>query len=142
MTGPEPVRAAGCVLWRPPVDGGPGIELALVHRPKWDDWSLPKGKFEPGETALRCAVREVREETGMECVPGTPLPTVRYDVGGRPKDVRYFAARATTGVFRPHREVDAVLWLPPPAARARLTHVHDRPLVDALLGALASGRTA
>jgi 8-oxo-dGTP diphosphatase len=138
----EPIRAAGCVLWRPDPGGGPGIGLALVHRPKWDDWSHPKGKFEPGETALQCAVREVREETGMACVPGRPLPAVRYAVGGRPKDVRYFAARATTGVFRPHREVDALLWLPPDAARARLTQVHDRPLVDALLCTLFPGRTA
>ncbi len=138
MTAPEPVRAAGCLLWRWAADG-PGIELALVHRPKWDDWSHPKGKLERDETPLQCAVREVREETGMECVPGAPLPAVRYDVGGRRKDVRYFAARATTGVFRPHREVDALLWLPPPAARARLTHVHDRPLLDALLRMLRIG---
>lgn len=140
MTAPEPVRAAGCLLWRPSVVG-PGIELALVHRPKWDDWSHPKGKLEGDETPLRCAVREVREETGMECVPGAPLPAVRYRVGGRPKDVRYFAARATTGAFHPHREVDALLWLPPSAARARLTHVHDRPLVDALLRALRTQPT-
>jgi 8-oxo-dGTP diphosphatase len=134
-----PVLAAGAVLWRrrPPQDPHDGgIEIALVHRPKYDDWSHPKGKLEPGEDFLTAALREVREETGMECVPGEPLPTACYLVNGRPKEVRYWAAEAVTGMFVPDREVDRLLWLPPAAARYRLTHDRDRRLVDALLGVL------
>ncbi|GAA0333166.1 NUDIX hydrolase [Streptomyces blastmyceticus] len=131
----EVIRAAGCVLWRhSPLDGG--LEIALVHRPRYDDWSHPKGKLKRGEDALSGAVREVLEETGMACEVGTPLPTAHYAVAGRPKEVRYWAARATSGTFAPNREVDALLWLPPVAARARLTQERDRPLVDALLSAL------
>ncbi|MFR9675955.1 NUDIX hydrolase [Streptomyces sp. TR02-1] len=133
------VRAAGCVLWRPLPAGG--VEIALVHRPKYDDWSHPKGKLEAGETALECAVREVREETGMHCLPGPSLPTSWYRVAEHPKEVRYWAARATDGTFTPNREVDRLLWLPPPAAKQRLTREDDRPLVDALLTAIAPGRT-
>ncbi|HZG02737.1 MAG TPA: NUDIX hydrolase [Streptomyces sp.] len=142
MTDPGVVRAAGCVLWRRarPGEGGEreqgGIEIALVHRPKWDDWSHPKGKLKPGETALRAAVREVREETGMACKPGAVLPTVRYTVGGRPKEVRYWAAEAVGGAFVPDDEVDRLLWLPPREARRLLTREQDRALVDALLAAL------
>ncbi|MEU2869498.1 NUDIX hydrolase [Streptomyces olivoreticuli] len=129
------IRAAGCVLWRhSPLDGG--LEIALVHRPRYDDWSHPKGKLKRGEDALTGAVREVLEETGMACEVGAPLPTVHYAVAGRPKEVRYWAARATSGAFAPNREVDALLWLPPAAARARLTQERDRMLVDALLSAL------
>ncbi|MFI6347668.1 NUDIX hydrolase [Streptomyces sp. NPDC050560] len=131
------VLAAGCLLWRPAPGGG--IELALVHRPKWDDWSHPKGKLKRGESARRAAVREVREETGMECRLGAELPTACYLVDGRPKQVRYWAARATGGVFTPNREVDRVVWLPPVEARGRLTVGQDRELVASLLGTLAGG---
>ncbi|MFE0799858.1 NUDIX hydrolase [Streptomyces sp. NPDC058812] len=126
------VRAAGCVLWRrSPVDGE--LELCLVHRPKYDDWSHPKGKLEPGEDPLAGALREVAEETGYAAAPGAELPTVRYLANGRPKEVRYWTAAATTGVFAPSDEVDRILWLEPAAARARLTQPRDRTLVDALL---------
>ncbi|MEV0261467.1 NUDIX hydrolase [Streptomyces sp. NPDC050617] len=129
------IRAAGCVLWRRgPVDGR--LEIALVHRPKYDDWSHPKGKLKRGEDALTGAKREVLEETGMHCAPGPVLPTAHYMAGARPKEVRYWAAEATEGSFEPNREVDRLLWLPPAAARARLTQDRDRPLVDALLAAL------
>ncbi|MCT2592813.1 NUDIX hydrolase [Streptomyces sp. N2-109] len=133
---PRTVRAAGCVLWRrSPHDGG--IEIGLVHRPRYGDWSLPKGKLKRGEDALRGAVREVREETGMECAPGSPLPTSRYTIDdGRPKEVRYWAAEATGGAFLPNKEVDRLAWLPPAAARDRLSHERDRPLIDALMSAL------
>ncbi|MFG2559167.1 NUDIX hydrolase [Streptomyces sp. NPDC048496] len=129
------VQAAGCVLWRrsPFTDG---IELALIHRPKWSDWSHPKGKLKPGEAFRDAAIREVREETGMTCDLGAALPTARYLVEGRPKEVRYWAAQATGGAFAPSREVDRMLWLPPPAARGRLTHERDRELVTVLLDAL------
>ncbi|MFF9105953.1 NUDIX hydrolase [Streptomyces rubrogriseus] len=142
------VRAAGCVLWRPapstaPAPPGstasPGLELCLVHRPKYDDWSHPKGKLEPGEDPLAGALREVAEETGYAAEPGAELPTVRYLANGRPKEVRYWAAAATTGAFAPSDEVDRILWLTPQAARTRLTQPRDRALVDALLATRLSG---
>ncbi|MFI1796932.1 NUDIX hydrolase [Streptomyces sp. NPDC020379] len=129
------IRAAGCVLWR----HGAGLEIALVHRPRYDDWSHPKGKLKRGEDAAGCAVREVLEETGMVCVLGAPLPTVCYEVDGREKEVRYWGARAVSGVFVPNREVDELLWLSPGVARGRLTEARDRELVDALLGVLRVG---
>ncbi|MEU5532613.1 NUDIX hydrolase [Streptomyces sp. NPDC020362] len=125
------VQAAGCVLWRrSPVDGG--LEICLVHRPKYDDWSHPKGKLKRGEDALAGALREVAEETGYAADPGPELPTVRYLANGRPKRVRYWAAEATGGHFTPNAEVDRILWLSPGAARSRLTQPRDRDLVDSL----------
>ncbi|MCG0288893.1 NUDIX hydrolase [Streptomyces sp. PSAA01] len=130
------VLAAGCVLWRRSPHGG-GLEIALVHRPRYDDWSHPKGKLKPGEDALHGAVREVVEETGMGCAPGAVLPTLHYMAKGRPKEVRYWAAEAVDDeTFVPNREVDRLLWLPPDAARHRLSYDHDRMLIDALLHAL------
>ncbi|WP_073948554.1 NUDIX hydrolase [Streptomyces kebangsaanensis] len=121
--------AAGCVLWRrSPQDGT--LEICLVHRPKYDDWSHPKGKLAPGEDPLAGALREVAEETGHDAVPGAELRTVTYMADGRPKQVRYWAAEATAGRFTPNKEVDRVLWLPPAAARARLTRTVDRELID------------
>nr|WP_107498947.1 NUDIX hydrolase [Actinacidiphila yeochonensis] len=133
------------MLWRyrrtgeggPSVDSIDGIEVALVHRPRYDDWSLPKGKLKAGEDFPAAAIRETREETGVECVLGDPLPSVYYRAGGRPKEVRYWAAEAGSGVFAANREVDRVEWLPPADAARRLTHDHDRPLISALLEALA-----
>ena len=134
------IRAAGCVLWRRSPRGG-GPEIALVHRPRYDDWSHPKGKLKRGEEPLRGAVREVLEETGVACVPGAALPTVRYLAKGRPKEVRYWVAEAagTDGGFVPNDEVDRLVWLPPDEARAWLTHDHDRALVDAFLDTLSPG---
>ncbi|MFD7922401.1 NUDIX hydrolase [Streptomyces sp. NPDC059740] len=128
------VRAAGCVLWYR--SAREGLRVALVHRPKWDDWSHPKGKLKRGESALAAAVREVAEETGMHCRPGVRLPTVRYLVGDRPKEVRYWEAEAVGGRFAPNTEVDALLWLSPAQARAKATQERDRYLVDALLEVL------
>jgi 8-oxo-dGTP diphosphatase len=131
----ETVRAAGCVLWRrSPVDGA--VELCLVHRPRYDDWSWPKGKLKPGEDPLAGALREVAEETGYTAVPGAELSSVHYWARGRPKQVRYWAAEAAGGRFTPTAEVDRLTWLPPEAARARLTQVRDRALVDELLDVL------
>ncbi|AZQ35739.1 NUDIX hydrolase [Streptomyces cyaneochromogenes] len=129
------VHAAGCVLWRrSPVDGE--VEICLVHRPKYDDWSHPKGKLKRGEDPLEGALREVAEETGHQAEPGAELPTLRYIANDRPKEVRYWAAEAGPGRFAPNAEVDRLLWLSPAAARCRLSQPRDRPLVDALLESL------
>ncbi|MFJ7078001.1 NUDIX hydrolase [Streptomyces sp. NPDC098781] len=129
------VHAAGCVLWRrSPVDGQ--LEICLVHRPKYDDWSHPKGKLKRGEAPLAGALREVAEETGHAAEPGAELPTMRYIANDRPKEVRYWAAEAGAGSFMPNDEVDRLLWLSPTAARNRLTQPRDRTLVDALLESL------
>jgi len=129
--GPEEIRAAGAVLWRPAA-GGP--EVALVHRPRYDDWSLPKGKPEPGEHVLLTAVREVTEETGIRVVLGRRLPTTWYQPSsGRPKVVDYWAARPAAGPhpgFTPNAEVDQLAWLPVPAARERLSYQRDHPVLD------------
>ncbi|MFF5183632.1 NUDIX hydrolase [Streptomyces sp. NPDC000345] len=129
------VQAAGCVLWRRSPVGGE-LEVCLVHRPKYDDWSHPKGKLKRGEDPLAGALREVAEETGYRAAPGAPLPTVRYEANGRPKQVRYWAAEAVSGGFTPNDEVDRLLWLRPSAARVRLTQARDRELVDALLNTM------
>lgn len=136
MTGtPEPIRAAGCVLWRRSALSG-SLEICVIHRPKYDDWSHPKGKLEPDEAPLAAALREVREETGHTCTPGPSLPTAHYQTGSRQKQVMYWAAESTGGHFTPNREVDRIRWLPPSEARSRLSHPQDRGLVDALLKAL------
>ncbi|MFI9275002.1 NUDIX hydrolase [Kitasatospora sp. NPDC052896] len=134
--------AAGAVLWRPgePRADGRGRRkprIALIHRPKYDDWSLPKGKLHAGESPVEAAVREVEEETGLVCRLVAPLPAQYYLANGRPKEVRYWAAVPVRGEFRPNREVDRMKWLKPGKARARLTHARDRELVDALLERLA-----
>ncbi|MHC0429556.1 NUDIX hydrolase [Streptomyces sp. O3] len=135
------ILAGGCVLWRR-AESGDGLEICLVFRPKYGDWSHPKGKLKRGESARDGAVREVREETGMTCEPGPELLSAHYEVEGRPKEVRYWAAEATGGVFEPNSEVSRLLWLPPDAARGRLTQDRDAELVDDLLRALgASGRS-
>ncbi|MFB7460224.1 NUDIX hydrolase [Streptomyces sp. NPDC056188] len=133
-----PVLAAGCVLWRRSTPDG-ALRLCLVHRPKYDDWSHPKGKLKRGEDPIAGAVREVAEETGYTAVPGAELSTVTYMVRGRPKQVRYWAAEAATGGFTPNKEVDRILWLPPEEARKRLTQFRDRELLDELTAALRLG---
>ena len=127
----DEIRAAGCVLWRP---GARGAEIALVHRSRYDDWSLPKGKREPGEHVLETAVREVAEETGVAVVLGRRLRSTRYQRGERPKVVDYWAARpAVAGPqagFVPNSEVDLLEWLPVPEARARLSYARDADVLD------------
>ncbi|MFF1296611.1 MULTISPECIES: NUDIX hydrolase [unclassified Streptomyces] len=133
--GNSTVQAAGCVLWRrSPFDGE--LEVCLVHRPKYDDWSHPKGKLKRDEDPLAGALREVAEETGYRAVTGAELPTMRYLANERPKQVRYWAAEAVDGAFAPNSEVDRILWLSPTGARSRLTQPRDRTLVDALLASL------
>jgi len=126
---PVEVRAAGGVVWRRSGDGT--VEVALVHRPRYDDWSLPKGKAEPDERDEDCALREVREETGLDCRLGRELPTVRYvDHKGRTKQVRYWAMQPRGGRFEANDEVDELVWLPAAMARPRLTYDHDQHLLD------------
>jgi 8-oxo-dGTP diphosphatase len=129
------VQAAGCVLWRRSPFGGE-LEVCLVHRPKYDDWSHPKGKLKRGEDPLSGAVREVAEESGYRAATGAELPTMHYVANERPKQVRYWAAEAVAGAFTPNSEVDRILWLSPTAARNRLTQPRDRTLVDSLLASL------
>jgi len=129
---PARVKAAGVVLWRPG-QGSDEPELALIHRPKLDDWSFPKGKLKDGERSKQAARREALEETGMRVVLGSRLPTQRYLAKGRPKRVRYWSAVRVSGAFAPNREVDRLVWLPAGRARERLSYRHDRELVDALL---------
>jgi 8-oxo-(d)GTP phosphatase len=124
------IRAAGAVLWRP---GPAGPEVALVHRPKYDDWTLPKGKTEPGEHVLVTAVRELAEETGTRVVLGRRLPSTHYPVHDRPKVVDYWAAKAADGPqpgFTPNSEVDRLDWLDVSAAVGRLSYPHDAAVVD------------
>jgi 8-oxo-dGTP diphosphatase len=119
------VEAAGGVLWRP-ATGGSGIEVALVHRPKYDDWSIPKGKLEIGEHPVVGGVREVWEETGYVGVPGRALGEIRYLKDGSPKRVRYWAMRVAGGHFLASEEVDQMMWLPPREAKRHLHPDRDQ----------------
>lgn len=131
------IRAAGGVLWRSverAEDDESAIEIALIHRPRYGDWSVPKGKLAPGESEIQGAVREVFEETGYRVHLGRPLGEVRYmkSSGGvaRPKVVRYWAMQADAGCFAPSREVDELRWVPLKEAGDLVTHDHDRELID------------
>jgi 8-oxo-(d)GTP phosphatase len=122
------IRAAGAVLWR---SGPQGIETALVHRPRYDDWSFPKGKAMPGEHVLLTAVREVAEEAGVRVTLGRRLATTRYVTEGRPKRVDYWAARPVSpDGFAPGDEVDARSWLSLPAASETLSYARDVTVLD------------
>jgi 8-oxo-(d)GTP phosphatase len=119
------IEAAGGVLWRPAA-GGVGLEIALVHRPKYDDWSIPKGKLNSGEHPLIGAIREVWEETGYTGVPGRPLGEIRYLKDGAPKRVKFWAMRVASGEFVPNDEVDQMMWLPPREASRHLSPGRDQ----------------
>lgn len=121
------IKAAGAVLWR---DAGGDVEVAVVHRQRYDDWSLPKGKLDDGETIPACAVREIREETGYSCVLGRHLRQVAYRVRGVPKTVDYYAAEAVSGSFEENDEVDALKWLPVADASSLLTYEPDREVLE------------
>ncbi|MDQ4069519.1 MAG: NUDIX hydrolase [Actinomycetota bacterium] len=125
------VRAAGGVVWRR--SAGRDLEVLLVHRPKYDDWTVPKGKLDPGEDHAEAAVREVEEETGLRCALGPELGSTSYrDRRGRPKSVRYWAMTPVAGEFTATDEVDEIRWLPVDEAKAVLTYERDRPVLDAL----------
>lgn len=117
------IKAAGAVLWR---DADGDVEVAIVHRKRYDDWSLPKGKLDHGETLPACAVREIAEETGYACVLGRHLRQVSYSVKDVPKTVDYYAAEAVSGSFAANEEVDSLRWLPVAEASALLTYDPDR----------------
>jgi len=121
--GPRDVVAAGVVVF------GPDRTVLLVHRPKYDDWSFPKGKLDPGERAAAAAVREVLEETGVQVRLGPPLGSQRYPIRGGDKTVLYWAGRPgdghDIGAYVPNDEVDEVRWVPEEKARGKLTYEHD-----------------
>jgi 8-oxo-dGTP pyrophosphatase MutT (NUDIX family) len=128
-TGSRIVYAAGAVLWRPvadPAKKSEALEIALIHRPRYDDWSLPKGKVDPGETAPVAAVREVHEETGQHSILGRRLVAVSYPIDQGVKKVFYWAARSTGGEFTPGDEVDELVWLPVAEAAKKLDYAQDR----------------
>lgn len=125
----KPVLAGGAVVTREhPVRG---TEVVLVHRERYNDWSLPKGKLEAGESLPACAVREVSEETGVTVRLGVPLDTIRYEAGRAGlKKVDYWGATVLHSTDRqPDDEVDTVAWLPIRTAMSRLTYAHDHFLV-------------
>ena len=135
----EVILSAGAVVWRPPLTQPAGqqasqrdsAEVLVVHRARYDDWSLPKGKREPGEHVLLTAVREVQEETSVRPVLGPRLPTTEYLVRGRPKQVDYWAATTPGGEAVASHEVDAVAWLALDAA-GQLSYPHDAQVIASL----------
>jgi len=118
------VKAAGGLVWR---DG----RLAIAHRQRYDDWSFPKGKLDPGETWEQAALREVEEEVGLRCTLGAELPPVAYtDHKGRPKAVRYWLMTPDgDSAFTPNEEVDEMRWVDEETAAALLSYPHDAELV-------------
>ena len=126
------ITAAGAVVARK------GPQVLLVHRPKYDDWSFPKGKLDPDEHVVAAAVREVAEETGLDVRLGPPLPDQTYVVGNgvrRPKRVHYWVGRVVgaddVSAYRPNNEIDDVAWFDLDKARRKLTYEHDRDTLDA-----------
>jgi 8-oxo-dGTP pyrophosphatase MutT (NUDIX family) len=125
------IRAAGGVVCR---EGRDGVEVVLVHRPRYDDWTFPKGKADPGESDEDCALREVEEETGLRCELAEELPSTAYrDSKDREKVVRYWRMRAVGGRLHPDHEVDAAEWFPAGDAALRLSYGRDRELLGTLL---------
>ena len=132
------VRAAGGLVLRGGTAGEP--EVALVHRPKYDDWSFPKGKLKEGETHETAALREVQEETGLRCSLDREVESLRYrDSAGRPKVVRYWTMRPIEGHFRATKEIDQMRWTVLGEAIDLLTHDHDRDLLRSVRADLRSG---
>jgi 8-oxo-dGTP diphosphatase len=119
------------------IDAGGGVvvqdgRVALVHRPRYDDWTFPKGKLDPGETFEDAALREVEEETGLRCSLGRELPAARYEVKGRPKLVRYWLMTPQSETpFVPNDETDDLRWVTPAEARELLSYDRDREVLAA-----------
>jgi len=123
------MRAAGGVVVRRSRSGE--TEIAVIHRPEYDDWTLPKGKIEPEETPEDCALREVREETGLRCDLKRPLGCTAYvDRRGRDKIACYWIMEVRGGRFKPGVEVDRLAWLSVADAVKRLTYRHDKLLIQ------------
>jgi 8-oxo-(d)GTP phosphatase len=122
------VLAAGGVLWRPGHrESAP--EVAVIHRPRYDDWSLPKGKVDPGETEPVTAVREVLEETGHHVQLGRRIASVSYPIEQRTKKVQYWSARNLGGSFAPNNEVDELIWVSVSAAIKKVSYPYDRKIL-------------
>jgi 8-oxo-dGTP diphosphatase len=129
--GQAEVEGAGGVVVR---EGERAPQVAVVHRSRYDDWSLPKGKIMEGESAEQAALREVEEETGLRCELGEELAPAHYrDRKGRRKRVRWWLMRPVSGTFEPNAEVDELRWLDAPDAIDLLDYEHDRELVKGLL---------
>jgi 8-oxo-dGTP pyrophosphatase MutT (NUDIX family) len=123
------IRAAGGIVHR---DGDEGTEVLVVHRPKYQDWSLPKGKLDPGESLEQAALREVEEETGWRCRLGEHVGKNEYrDRDGRAKRVDWWLMQPLDGEFEPNKEVDEIRWVPVKRARELLTHDDDYRLIQA-----------
>lgn len=132
MSAADLVRAAGGVVWRRTHDHD--IEIVLVHRPTYDDWTLPKGKRSRRETDEQAALREVEEETGLRCHLGPELSSTRYtDAKGRPKIVRYWAMGVDRQqAWSPNHEIDDWKWVVESEAEKILTYPRDRTVVRSL----------
>lgn len=133
------MTAAGALVWRRSPSGV--VDLALIHRPRYNDWSFPKGKSRAGEPLLLTALREVTEETGYTVVLGVRLGTTRYLVAAGEKVVHYWAAQPSGKQFHPSEEVDELRWVPLPEVAELLTHPRDRVLLGGLEVATASTGT-
>ncbi|KQB86433.1 bifunctional NUDIX hydrolase/histidine phosphatase family protein [Corynebacterium lowii] len=136
---PRSTLAAGAVLWR---KQGEAIEVAVVHRPHYDDWSLPKGKVDAGESLPTTAAREIYEETGYEATLGRLLGKVTYPVKDRTKVVCYWLALVSAGEFQPNEEVDELRWVDLDSARALLSYDVDVAVIDRAAERLASATTS
>jgi 8-oxo-dGTP pyrophosphatase MutT (NUDIX family) len=124
------IRAAGGVVVR---EGDGRTEILVVHRPRYDDWTFPKGKAEPDESDEDCALREVAEETGLRCDLDRELPATSYlDAQGRRKRVRYWLMRPVAGELRFEHEVDDGTWLTQEEAARRLSYTRDLPVLQAV----------
>ena len=128
-------HAAGSVLWRPQGEDATRIRIAVIHRPRYDDWTLPKGKCKPGEPSLLTAMRETTEETGHIGVAQQRLATLCYRAAGTVKEVDYWSMRTGGGRFTPSEEVDQLWWRGPGKALRRLTYAADRDLLEEFLEA-------
>lgn len=123
------IRSAGTLLWREKQDRT--VEVALIYRPKYQDWSLPKGKIEAGETTLQCAYRELIEETGIRAKFTRHIGTAMYEEGGEKKQVVFWAAHCALdkSTFIPNEEVTELVWLAPEKAKEKASHKSDKKII-------------